>query len=78
MGKSWFYLTLWRGTPPEFTEEVAVNMQAASGVPASIATASWAESQIKTATAVATEIVTGRNAEAEIITRTEVVWLVGN
>lgn len=23
MEKSWFYLTLWEGTPPEFTSELA-------------------------------------------------------
>ena len=78
MAKAWFYLTLWRGTPPEFTEEVEADIQAVSDAPAVIATASRAESQIETATAATTEIVTGRNAEVEIITRTEVVWLVGN
>ena len=78
MAKAWFYLTLWRGTPPEFTEEVTTEIQTATGALASIATETQAETQIKTATQIMAEIVAVENGEAEIVTRTEVIWLVGS
>lgn len=77
MGKSWFYLTLWRGTPPEFTDFVDVALDTADGCGADITTAETAAQSIErmiSANALIERIIPAR---ADIIARTEVVWYVG-
>ena len=76
-GRSWFYLTLWRGTPPEFTTDLSaqigesdlalVRIQAAQAAAASIGTASHGHAAIPHTEA----------AGADVITVTEVNWRVG-
>ena len=75
-GRAWFYLTLWHGTPPEFTTEIGVNIARVDSVSASIHTADAVESGIRTADSFETEISTQETAGADIITVTEVVWRV--
>lgn len=77
MGQSWFYLTLWRGTPPEFTDEAEVEIVTASFPAASVETTSNAETEIKTSNSHEAEIVGSTLAAFDIITTTEVVWIVG-
>lgn len=75
-GRSWFYLTLWHGTPPEFTSEFDAQIADADSASAFIHTASVAESNIETAASYAANIRSRDAVGAEITTVTEVVWRV--
>lgn len=77
MGKSWFYLTLWRGTPPEFTEFVDAMLDTTGHSEADIKTVEATEQRIERTTSAAALIEQTRPAQADIIARTEVVWFVG-
>lgn len=77
LGKSWFYLTLFRGTPPEFTTDADVEIQKASSAQAFIAVANAAEAGINRITTAVTDIISMDNFNMDIITETAVVWYVG-
>lgn len=77
LNRSWFYLTLWRGTPAEFTDDVTVEIQQAEPVQALVAVANAAEAAIERMTAAATEIASKDAYSMDIITETAVVWYVG-
>ena len=77
MGKSWFYLTLWRGTPPEMTEFVDAELDTAEHPGAEIATEDAAAGNIERTTSGNALIDETSSAQADITTRTEVVWYVG-
>lgn len=77
-GRSWFYLTLWHGTPPEFTTEVDAQIGDIDRAFANIKTAEAAESHIGTTESVEAGIRTGEAVGADVITITEVIWRVGH
>ena len=74
---SWFYLTLWRGTPPEFTSEAEVEIHENSYAGAFIARSTETQAEIKTTDSHAVQVVESEQAVCDVITTTEVVWLVG-
>ena len=86
MGRSWFYLTLWRGTPPEFTEYIEREIESArvlntfivssDGVKSSIETMSSLYSDITKQRSVNVDIADHEKVSTDIITVTEVVWYV--
>lgn len=76
-GRSWFYLTLWRGTPPEFTSEFAAQIGDIDSAFASIKTADTAESRITTSFSGDAAIPRTDAVRGDIITTTEVTWRVG-
>lgn len=77
MGKSWFYLTLWQGTPPEFTDyaTAVLDTEASSGT--EIATTSSTASSVERTTSGNALIERNKPARVDITARTEVVWYVG-
>ena len=77
MGRSWFYLTLWRGTPPEFTEEMEIVVNDVDRKTAIIQTSNTAESKIATAVSAVANIISREIIGADISTTTEVLWYVG-
>jgi len=77
LGRAWFYLTLWRGTPAEFTDEAIVEIQQADAVQALIAAADAAEAGIERMTAAAADIASKDAFSMDIIKETAVVWYVG-
>ena len=74
--KSWFYLTLWRGTPPEFTSEFDVKVAQADHASVLIHPADEAEANIETASSSIAQIHERETTGADVITTTEVVWRV--
>ena len=86
MDRSWFYLTLWRGTPPEFTEYIDREIERvnvlntfivdADGVKSNIETTSALYSDITKQGSVNVDIMDRKEVSTDIITVTEVVWYV--
>ena len=86
MGRSWFYLTLWHGTPPEFTEYINQEIDTSKILNTFIVDADGYRSEIDTTSALYSEITTRRSVNVDIIDReevstdiitvTEVVWYV--
>lgn len=74
---SWFYLTLWRGTPPEFTSSAKVSIETNEHAKALIQKKNESTAQIRTLDGVIAKINESEKAGAEVITKTEVIWLVG-
>ena len=77
LSRSWFYLTLWRGTPAEFTEIIDVDIQQANPAQAIIAMADAVEAGVERITAAATDVVDMSVFNTVINTETAVVWYVG-
>lgn len=77
-GRSWFYLTLWRGTPPEFTTEIDATIGDVDRAFASIKTAEAAESSIATTYSGNAVIHRADAVGVDVITITEVIWRVGH
>lgn len=76
MAQAWFYLTLWHGTPPEFTTELDAHITRADSAAAVIHTADAADSSIETTASLVAKVHTREAVGTDIITRTEVVWRV--
>ena len=76
-GKSWFYLTLWRGTPPEFTNEIETEIHESDHVNSVIHKTDSVGSEIKLSDAVSAFVQSGELFGIDIIRKTEVVWYVG-
>ena len=74
---SWFFLTLWRGTPAEFTEEIGAEIQQANPTQTIITMADAAGASIERVTTAVTDIVNMSVFNMDIITETAVVWYVG-
>lgn len=72
--KSWFYLTLWRGTPPEFTESVDAKIKKSDSANAFIKTMDTANSEIGKSDPLLSDVSVCLSFDAEIIKRTKVVW----
>ena len=76
MGRSWFYLTLWHGTPPEFTTNIDTQIGNTSSALAYIAREDGMNTNIETAASFSTDIRSREDINTNIITTTEVVWYV--
>ena len=76
-GRSWFYLTLWHGTPEEMTEFVNAELDTADRHGVEIVTADRAAGNIERTASSNALIDKTSSARAEITSRTEVVWYVG-
>lgn len=77
LSRSWFYLTLWRGTPPEFTSEYSAEIKDAEHGSAPVVTSSSADVNIKTMVAAVASMVCRELIGTDIQSTTEVVWYVG-
>lgn len=76
-GRSWFYLTLWHGTPPEFTTVVEADIVESAQVPVSIQTMDNASALIEKGTDAVALVEDMDKVGIDIITTTEVIWVVG-
>lgn len=76
MNRSWFYLTLWRGTPPEFTNEFDAQIQTSDSALVQIKAMDAAQSSIGTLASFAAQIKNREAFNAEINMATEVTWYV--
>ena len=77
LAKSWFYLTLWRGTPPEFTTNLSAKVQALNGMDSDIQTSQLLNAKVTIADMAEASIGNKTEAEASIVMNTGVVWHVG-
>lgn len=75
--KSWFYLTLWRGTPPQFTERVNAEIQKSLSMDTSVILNNAIDSKIEKSNSFISKISTGILLDAEITKKIEVIWHVG-
>lgn len=75
--KSWFYLTLWHGTPPEFTTMVDVDISETEKAYVSVQTKDVAESAIEKQTSTTSQIADREKVGVDIIKTMEVIWVVG-
>jgi hypothetical protein len=74
---SWFYLTLWRGSPPEFTSDADVLIETMEDAAAGIQLESNCNVSVSLMDSCAALIEKTTNIDIDVITKTEVVWLVG-
>lgn len=74
---SWFYLTLWHGTPPEFTSEAEIEIGVTSNAPARICTSDNTYMGIVTDNDALASIRGETSADTDVITTSEVIWYVG-
>lgn len=77
MAQSWFYLTLWRGPPPEFTNTVYSAINTTIVTAGNVPTADTSEVAVETAIRIPARISDADRAASDIITSTEVLWSVG-
>lgn len=77
MAKSWFYLTLWRGTPPEFTDNLGADIAEAENVAVGIQRTDNLASEISTALSVISNVISRSDIDTDVTTTTEVIWHVG-
>ena len=77
MARSWFYLTLWRGTPPEFTSKAETAIDTGTRAAAAVQAADASQVRITTRQGAAAAVRTAEHAARDIITTTEVIWRVG-
>ena len=75
--RSWFYLTLWRGTPPEFTENLTATIQDSESANALIHTLDEVGSKISTVASFSSRILKSEAFTAGITKETEIIWYVG-
>ena len=75
--RSWFYLTLWRGTPPEFTEEISTEINDVDKVDSMITKESRVGSLIDTVVNYSSKIRSRDTFGTAINTETEIIWYVG-
>ena len=77
MAKSWFYLTLWRGTPPEFTDDFDATITSADSADAIVHEGDSAGTIVATKDSASAGIVQTDKATVEVLQKLEVVWIVG-
>ena len=75
--RSWFYLTLWRGSPPEFTSEADVLIETVEDAAAGIQHETNCNASVIRKDSGRALIEKTTNIDIDVITKTEVVWLVG-
>ena len=77
MAQSWFYLTLWHGTPDEFTSKVNVEIEPVENAVALIHEDDTMSSGVETVTISGADVDRQYNADVDINTVMGVVWCVG-
>lgn len=77
MSQSWFYLTLWRGTPPEFTDEFDADLSQTEYAEAAVHEVDAVRADIDTQVAKDVNIIEKDTATVSITTTLEVIWFVG-
>lgn len=77
LSRAWFYLTLWNGTPPEFTEDFDVNIQERDAIDANVQTESTADVIIVTCSPFVVDIQSRNEADVDVVMSTGVIWYVG-
>lgn len=77
MSRAWFYLTLWNGTPPEFTDEFEVRIRKSDAIDAAVQEASAAETRISTVETYTADLESMEEIDTDVITSTGVIWYVG-
>lgn len=75
--RSWFYLTLWRGTPPEFTDELDASIMRTEFMDTVIHGQDAVSANVGTEFVGAVNVVEKDTADASIIQMLEVIWFVG-
>ncbi len=75
--RSWFYLTLWHGTPPEFTTTFDVDIVESEKAYVSVQKKDSFETMIEKQANAAAQIIENEKVGIDIIKTTEVVWFVG-
>lgn len=74
--RSWFYLTLWRGTPEEFTTSFALDISESESLDASIPSSNHADALVAVLDTAEAEIAAGDAHSTHITKTTEVTWYV--
>ena len=74
---SWFYLTLWHGTPPEFTHNADVIIETETHTAAGIHALDALATSVNTKDDYTAQIEATTIINTDVITKTEVIWLVG-
>lgn len=75
--RSWFYLTLWRGTPPEFTDDFDADITQAEFMDTAIHEQDAVSADIGTEFVGSVNIIEKDTVNASIIQMLEVTWFVG-
>lgn len=75
--RSWFYLTLWHGTPPEFTTTFDADIVKSEKAYVSVQKKDSFETMIKKQTSAIAKIDEKEKFGIDIIRTTEVIWFVG-
>ena len=78
MAQSWFYLTLWRGTPPEMTEYVDTTVTEIAATGSVIYETTAEPSTVPLTDQFNTEVMEAVRDAIMVEERTEVTWYVGN
>lgn len=76
-GRSWFYLTLWNGSPSGMTEYVDATLDVQARRQSDICVTEPAAQAVETVSKSTANVDHTTAAGVEIITTTEVVWYVG-
>ena len=76
-GQSWFYLTLWRGTPPEYTDEANVVISQTASLEADIQESDAVRADIGADLRGDVEIIETDTETISITQTMEVIWIVG-
>lgn len=76
MGKSWFYLSFWKGTPEDFTTYADIEIQEANSALAIIEKTDTIKAKIENALTLSSDIKDQENCTANISMVTEVLWYV--
>lgn len=76
-GQSWFYLTLWRGTPPEFTDEFTEVVTQTDFTATAIHERDAFRADIGAEMDSSVEIIETDTETVSIIQTLEVIWIVG-
>lgn len=76
-GRAWFYLTLWKGTPQEFTSEISTEIVELESLNFYINTLTSFDSKLKTTLEKDVFINEFEAVDVNVIVITEVNWFVG-
>ena len=73
-GRSWFYLAIWRGTPPEFTSDYSAEIVQGNSIGAAIHSTDAADTSVEISASFAADVGMREAVGVDIFTVTEVVW----
>ena len=76
VSRSWFYLTLWHGTPEEFTTYYDIEIENLDFANANVHHTDSVSAVVDKAISLTAKIDYSDNATTDVITQTEVNWLV--